>query len=577
MKKLAKYLLKTKKEIILTPLFVIIEVVMEILIPVFMSKLIDDGIKTGNQELVLQNGAIMVVLAIFALISGLLATKFASIAANRFGETLRLEQYKKIQDYSFENIDKFQTSSLVTRMTMDVSMIQQAFQMNIRIAFRAPAMLLFSIISAFIIGGSLALVFVVVVPLLAFGLGLIMTRAHRHFKKMFTKLDRLNLVVQEDLSGIRTIKSFVREDYENQRFKDTNEDVANNSKKAEKWIIFNNPLMQLAIGICFVLISWFGARRMVLDNFTEGQFTNIVTYIMQVLMSLMMLSQVFLFLVISKASVERVNEVLDEEPAIKEIDDPVTSVKDGSFVFQDVSFKYAHSNQKAILNHINLTIPSGSFVGLFGATGTGKSTFVSLLSRLYDATDGNVLVGGINVKSYALDVLRQEVMTVLQKNVLFSGTIRENMQWGLKDATEDQIIEALKKAQAYEFVSKMEKGIDAWVEQGGVNFSGGQRQRLCIARALILKPKILIMDDSTSAVDTKTDLLIRQALKEEAPDMTKIVVSQRLSSIEEADYIVILDNNGINAIGNHLELYSNHPMYQEVYDAQMQGKGSESK
>lgn len=577
MKKLAKYLLKTKKEIILTPLFVIIEVVMEILIPVFMSKLIDDGIKTGNQELVLQNGAIMVVLAIVALISGLLATKFASIAANRFGETLRLEQYKKIQDYSFENIDKFQTSSLVTRMTMDVSMIQQAFQMNIRIAFRAPAMLLFSIISAFIIGGSLALVFVVVVPLLAFGLGLIMTRAHRHFKKMFTKLDRLNLVVQEDLSGIRTIKSFVREDYENQRFKDTNEDVANNSKKAEKWIIFNNPLMQLAIGICFVLISWFGARRMVLDNFTEGQFTNIVTYIMQVLMSLMMLSQVFLFLVISKASVERVNEVLDEEPAIKEIDDPVTSVKDGSFVFQDVSFKYAHSNQKAILNHINLTIPSGSFVGLFGATGTGKSTFVSLLSRLYDATDGNVLVGGINVKSYALDVLRQEVMTVLQKNVLFSGTIRENMQWGLKDATEDQIIEALKKAQAYEFVSKMEKGIDAWVEQGGVNFSGGQRQRLCIARALILKPKILIMDDSTSAVDTKTDLLIRQALKEEAPDMTKIVVSQRLSSIEEADYIVILDNNGINAIGNHLELYSNHPMYQEVYDAQMQGKGSESK
>lgn len=577
MKKLAKYLLKTKKEIILTPLFVIIEVVMEILIPVFMSKLIDDGIKTGNQGLVLQNGAIMVVLAIFALISGLLATKFASIAANRFGETLRLEQYKKIQDYSFENIDKFQTSSLVTRMTMDVSMIQQAFQMNIRIAFRAPAMLLFSIISAFIIGGSLALVFVVVVPLLAFGLGLIMTRAHRHFKKMFTKLDRLNLVVQEDLSGIRTIKSFVREDYENQRFKDTNEDLANNSKKAEKWIIFNNPLMQLAIGICFVLISWFGARRMVLDNFTEGQFTNIVTYIMQVLMSLMMLSQVFLFLVISKASVERVNEVLDEEPAIKEIDDPVTSVKDGSFVFQDVSFKYAHSNQKAILNHINLTIPSGSFVGLFGATGTGKSTFVSLLSRLYDATDGNVLVGGINVKSYALDVLRQEVMTVLQKNVLFSGTIRENMQWGLKDATEDQIIEALKKAQAYEFVSKMEKGIDAWVEQGGVNFSGGQRQRLCIARALILKPKILIMDDSTSAVDTKTDLLIRQALKEEAPDMTKIVVSQRLSSIEEADYIVILDNNGINAIGNHLELYSNHPMYQEVYDAQMQGKGSESK
>lgn len=577
MKKLAKYLLKTKKEIILTPLFVIIEVVMEILIPVFMSKLIDDGIKTGNQELVLQNGAIMVVLAIFALISGLLATKFASIAANRFGETLRLEQYKKIQDYSFENIDKFQTSSLVTRMTMDVSMIQQAFQMNIRIAFRAPAMLLFSIISAFIIGGSLALVFVVVVPLLAFGLGLIMTRAHRHFKKMFTKLDRLNLVVQEDLSGIRTIKSFVREDYENQRFKDTNEDVANNSKKAEKWIIFNNPLMQLAIGICFVLISWFGARRMVLDNFTEGQFTNIVTYIMQVLMSLMMLSQVFLFLVISKASVERVNEVLDEEPAIKEIDDPVTSVKDGSFVFQDVSFKYAHSNQKAILNHINLNIPSGSFVGLFGATGTGKSTFVSLLSRLYDATDGNVLVGGINVKSYALDVLRQEVMTVLQKNVLFSGTIRENMQWGLKDATENQIIEALKKAQAYEFVSKMEKGIDAWVEQGGVNFSGGQRQRLCIARALILKPKILIMDDSTSAVDTKTDLLIRQALKEEAPDMTKIVVSQRLSSIEEADYIVILDNNGINAIGNHLELYSNHPMYQEVYDAQMQGKGSESK
>ena len=349
-------------------------------------------------------------------------------------------------------------------------------------------------------------------------------------------------------------------------------------KKQKKWIIFNNPLMQLAIGICFVLISWFGARRMVLDNFTEGQFTNIVTYIMQVLMSLMMLSQVFLFLVISKASVERVNEVLDEEPAIKEIDDPVTSVKDGSFVFQDVSFKYAHSNQKAILNHINLNIPSGSFVGLFGATGTGKSTFVSLLSRLYDATDGNVLVGGINVKSYALDVLRQEVMTVLQKNVLFSGTIRENMQWGLKDATEESNYRSIKKSASLRICFENgKKALTLGIEQGGVNFSGGQRQRLCIARALILKPKILIMDDSTSAVDTKTDLLIRQALKEEAPDMTKIVVSQRLSSIEEADYIVILDNNGINAIGNHLELYSNHPMYQEVYDAQMQGKGSESK
>lgn len=568
--RLLKYLYTCKKEAILTPVFVLLEVVGEILIPIFMGKLIDEGIKGENSDLVWQYSIVMVALAIFSLICGILASRNAAIVSNQLGRNLRAAQYRKIQSYAFENIDHYSTSSLITRMTLDVSTIQNAVQMNIRIAFRAPVMILFSIVTSALIGGSMALIFVGVTPIIGFGIWIVMRGAHPYFVKMFKKVDKLNLKVQESLIGIRTVKSYVREDYEVSDFDKVTQEVAENSKKAEKWIVFNNPILQFSIGICFVLIGWFGSQRMVAGNFTEGQFANIVTYVMQVLMSLMMLSQVFLMIVISKTSAQRINEVLNEVPVLKEIENPVTEIKDGSFEFRNVKFEY--KPLKPILKDISFKAESGTFVGIFGATGTGKTTMIQLLSRLYDVNRGAVLVGGVDTKYYSLNTLRAGVITVLQKNVLFSGTIRDNMKWGNPDATDDEIMRALKKAQAYEFVSKMPKGLDAWIEQGGVNVSGGQRQRLCIARALIANPKILIMDDSTSAVDTKTDALIKEALSKENKDMTRVVVAQRLSSIEKADQIIILDNEGIAAIGNHETLYNQNEMYRSVYDAQQQGK-----
>ncbi|VEU81023.1 ABC transporter ATP-binding protein [Haploplasma axanthum] len=572
MKQIFKYLNTCKKETILTPIFVLLEVIFEILIPILMGKMIDDGIKLGDITLVYRYGALMIVFAFLSLVFGVLATKTASTAASQLARNLRKAQYEKIQTYSFENIDHFQTSSLITRMTMDVNMVQQAFQMNIRIAFRAPMLLVFSIVSAAFVGGKIALVFVTIIPILGFGLWFIMSRAHKHFMKMFKKVDNLNLKVQEDLAGIRTIKSYVREEYENKEFEEISRDVSENSKRAEKWIIFNNPLMQFSIAVCFVLISWFGAKAMVNNTLTDGAFSNIIIYVMQVLVSLMMLSQVFLMLVISRASVERITEVLNEVPSIKESKNPIKEIKSGAFEFINVDFKYNSNDEKDILKNINFSIPSGAFVGIFGGTGTGKTSLVQLISRLYDVSDGKVLVDGNDVRDYDLNVLRENVVTVLQKNVLFSGTIRDNIKWGKEDATDEEIIDALKKSQAYEFVSQMHDGLDTWIDQGGVNVSGGQRQRLCIARALISNPKILILDDSTSAVDTKTDALIRDSLKNESPLMTKVVVSQRLSSIEDADYIIILDENGINAIGNHETLFKENQIYHDVYITQKRGK-----
>ena len=567
--KLLKYLKTCKFETVMTPIFVLFEVACEILIPICMGKLIDDGVKANQMDVVYMYSAVMVGLAVFALFFGVMASRFAAILSNQLGRNIRKAQYEKIQAYSFENIDHFQTSSLITRMTLDTSMVQNAVQMNIRIAFRAPAMILFSIISAAIIGGNLALIFVGVAPLIAFGLWFIMRGAYKYFMQMFGKMDKLNLKVQESLTGIRTVKSYVREEYEIAEFDAVTTEVSENAKKAEKWVIFNNPIMQFCICICFVLISWFGSYKMVFEGFTEGQFANIITYVMQVMMSLMLLSQVFLFMVISKASVKRIREVLEEVPTLNEIANPITKVPDGSFEFRRVVFSY--DNQKDILSDISFKAKSGSFVGIFGGTGTGKSSLIQLISRLYDVRGGEVLVGGVNVKDYKLNTLRKSVVTVLQKNVLFSGTIRDNMKWGNEHASEEEIISALKTAQAYDFVSKMPNGLDAWIEQGGVNVSGGQRQRLCIARALILQPKILIMDDSTSAVDTKTDALIRKSLKDETPKMTKVVISQRLSSIEEADQIIILDSKGINAIGNHKLLYETNEIYRTVYDVQQKG------
>ncbi len=575
MRKIFKYFKTVKKELYTIPPLILIEVLFEILVPIFMSQLIDKGINaTGgpNKEIIFTYGFWMVISAIIALIFGVMVTKTASKVATEFGHNLREAQFEKIQTYSFENIDNFKTSSLITRMTMDVNMIQQSMNMILRVALRAPALLIFSVVSISIFSGKLALVFLLVIPILALGFYLIMSRAHRHFMKMFERIDQLNLTIQEDLVGVRTVKSFVREDYEVQRFNQATNELKNVAIKAERIVIFNNPLMQFSIGLTFVLIGFFGSRMIVSSTLTEGQFATTITYINQVLFSLMMISQVFLMLVMSRASINRINEVLEEEPYLKECKNPDNQIIDGSFKFEDVSFRYNSHNDKYVLKDINLEVPSGSFVGIFGSTGTGKSTLVQLLARLYDTTQGTVYVGGKDVKNYSLETLREEVILVLQKNVLFSGTVKENILWGKKDASDEEVIEALKKAQAYDFVMKMEKGLDTWIEQGGVNVSGGQRQRLTIARALIANPKILILDDSTSAVDTRTDAKIRETLSKETPSMTKIVISQRLSSIQDANIIVIMDENGINAVGTHVELYQNNPMYQTIYDAQNKSK-----
>jgi len=566
-----KYLRTCKKEIILTAIFIFLEVICEILIPVLTGFVIDKGLNASNFNIVYKYGALMIILAILSLIFGILATRNASVASSQLARNLREAQYNKIQEFSFENIDHFKTSSLITRISMDVRMIQQAFQMNIRISLRAPLLLIFSIVASAIVGGNLVLIFVAVIPTLSFGLGLIMFKAHKHFKKMFKKIDNMNLKIQEDLAGIKTIKSYVREDYENEEFKKVSIDVSQNSKRAEKWIIFNNPLMQFSMGACFVLIAYFGSKNMILGTLSQGQFLNVITYVMQILVSLMMVSQVFLMSVISRASVERINEVLNTKSTLVEIENPIEKINDGSFEFKNVGFKYSTKNDKFIFKNLNFKFPSGSFVGIFGATGTGKTTLIQLISRLYDTSEGEVLVSGNNVKNYSLDAIRSNVVTVLQKNVLFKGSVRENMKWGKKDASDDEIILALKKAKAYDFIFQNPEKLDFLVDRGGANFSGGQRQRLCIARALISNPKILILDDSTSAVDTKTDAAIKNELNS-IKNMTKIVISQRLSSIENADYIIILDEKGINEIGNHESLMNKNKIYSEVYAAQKQGR-----
>jgi len=572
MRKLFKYFNTVKKELILIPFIILIEVFFEILIPIFMRFLIDRGIENNDLRLVFLYGGAMIVFALIALFFGIWVTKLSTKIATEFSGNLREAQYEKIQEYSFENIDKFKTSSLITRMTMDVNMIQMATNMILRVSFRAPSLIIFSIISISLFAPKLTTVFLIALPILVIGFFVIMSGARKHFVKMFSKLDNLNLTIQEDLIGIRTVKSFVREDHEVERFKDATMEVRNNAIRAEKWVIFNNPLMQFAIGLSFVLVGWIGSNLIVSGELTQGEFSNTITYINQVLFSLMMISQVFLMIVISREPIRRIVEVLEEEPTLISNDEGINEVSNGSFEFKNVSFKYKEESEKYILDNINLKVESGEFVGIFGATGTGKSTLVQLLARLYDVNDGEILVGNNNVKDYTVNALRKDVVLVLQKNVLFSGTVKENIKWGKEDATDEEVIEVLKKAQAYDFVSKMDKGIDSWIEQGGVNVSGGQRQRLTIARALISNPKILILDDSTSAVDTKTDANIKKALEKENPDMTKVVISQRLSSIKDADKIILMDEFGINSVGTHNNLYKNNKMYKEIYDTQEQGK-----
>lgn len=581
---------------IMSPITVALEVVMEILIPLVMSDIINiidfnNKHEAGatlkltllkflsdvpSQKAAIIAGFILIGFAILSLGFGVLSGIFSAKASCGFAKNLRKEIYYSIQNFSFANIDKFSTSSLITRTTTDVTNVQMSFQMVIRIAVRAPFMLIFAFIMSIVISPKISMIFVVVVPVLALALFFIMTKAHPNFKKMFAKYDDLNTVVQENVAGARTVKAFVREDFETKKFKHSSEEIYKYSVKAEGWLAFNNPFMQAAVYVCFMFVSFMGAKLCApyTSTFTTGDLNALFTYIMQILMSLMMLSMIIVMITMSKASVERISAVINEEPTIKNCENPVYTVNDGSIVFDHVDFSYEDSENKLVLSDINLNIKSGMTVGIVGGTGSAKSTLVNLIPRLYDITSGSLKVGGVEVKDYDIKTLRDEVSVVLQKNVLFTGTIASNLRWGNEFATEEEIEHASKLAQADEFVSRFPDKYNSHIGQGGANVSGGQRQRLCIARALMKHPKILILDDSTSAVDTKTDALIRKAFREEIPDTTKIIIAQRISSVEDADMIIVLDDGHISGVGTHEELLKSNEIYKEVYTSQVKGAGS---
>lgn len=570
-KRLGKCVREYKKPAILTPIFVSLEVIMEVIIPLLMVELIDKGIEAGNMNEIVKIGMALVVIAILSLIFGVLAGMFAAKASTGFACNLRHDMYYNVQNFSFKNIDKFSTSSIITRLTTDVTNVQNAFQMITRIAVRCPLMLIFSLAMAFSINKQVSLVFLCAVPVLALGLFFIMTNAHPIFERVFKTYDKLNNVVEENLRGIRVVKSYVREDFEIAKFNDVSGNIYKDFVKAEKLIALNSPLMQFVMYSSMLLISWVGAKLIVTSTMTTGDLMGLITYAMQILMSLMMLSMVLVMLVISKASAERIVEILEEKSDIYSPENAVMEVNDGSVIFKNVSFSYSDKKKKLCLSNIDLDIKSGETVGIIGGTGSSKTTLVQLIPRLYDATTGEVLVGGVNVKKYDLDVLRNSVAMVLQKNVLFSGTIKENLRWGNEEATDEELVRACKLAQADDFINSFPNKYDTYIEQGGNNVSGGQKQRLCIARALLKKPKILILDDSTSAVDTKTDALIRKAFAEEIPNTTKFIIAQRISSISDADKIIVLDDGKIVAFGTHDELLNSCEIYKEVYTSQMKG------
>lgn len=576
-KKLAGCIRQYKKDAILTPLFVSLEVIMEVIIPFLMAKLIDNGIEAGNMNEIIKIGTYLIVIAVLSLIFGIFSGKFAAKASSGFACNLRHDMYYNVQNFSFHNIDKFSTASIITRLTTDVTNVQNAFQMITRIAVRCPLMLIFSLIMAFNINSKVSLVFLLVIPVLSLGLFVIITNAHPIFEKVFKIYDKLNSVVEENLRGIRVVKSYVREDYEVNKFNKVSDDIYRDFVKAEKLVTLNSPLMQFVMYGSMLLISWLSAKLIVAGEMSTGDLMSLITYAMQILMSLMIFSMVLVMITISRASAERIGEILDEKSDLRNCDNPVFELKDGSVVFKNVSFSYSADKGKYCLNNVNLEIGSGETVGILGGTGASKTTMVQLIPRLYDATKGEVLVGGINVKKYDLQTLRDNVAMVLQKNVLFSGTLKENLKWGSENASDEEITEACKLAQADEFIRSFPNGYDTYIEQGGNNVSGGQKQRICIARALLKKPKILILDDSTSAVDTKTDALIRNAFAEKIPSTTKFIISQRLASVMDADKIIILDNGKIVAVGTHDELLKNNSIYKEVYNSQMKGGASNGK
>ncbi|MGI6182061.1 MAG: ABC transporter ATP-binding protein [Agathobaculum sp.] len=573
-KQLLKSVREYRRDALLTPLFVVLEVVMEVIIPAVMALLIDRGIDAGNMQEIGKYGLLLVVCALLALVFGAAAGTYAARASTGFARNLRHDMYYAVQDFSFTNIDRFSTGSIVTRLTTDVTNVQNAFQMCTRIAVRCPVMLAAALFMAFRMNSRIALIFLAVLPVLAVGMGVLMRLVGPVFERVFKIYDRMNTVVQENVGGIRVVKAYVREQHETEKFKGVSGLLYREFSRAQKLMCGLMPLMQFCMYACMLLISWFGARLIVGGSMTTGDLTSLFAYAMQILMSLMMVGMVFVMITMSRASAERIAELLSEKPDLHNPEKPLTEVKSGDIVFENVRFSYQGAGGRMALEDVNLHIQAGQTVGILGGTGASKSTLVQLIPRLYDVTEGSVRVGGADVRAYDIEALRDEVAMVLQKNVLFSGTIKENLRWGNETATDEELRRVCRLAQADAFIEQMPKGYDTYIEQGGTNVSGGQKQRLCIARALLKKPKILILDDSTSAVDTKTDALIRKAFAEEIPDTTKIIIAQRITSVQDADQIVIMDGGRIQAVGTHEELLAHNAIYQEIYH-QQQKKGGE--
>lgn len=560
-----------KKDAILTPIFMLLEVAMEMLIPLLMASIIDNGVNAGDMGHIYKIGGLMVLTALVGLFAGLMGGKYGASASTGFARNLRKAMFENIQTFSFENIDKFSTAGLVTRLTTDVTNLQNSFQMILRMGMRAPASLIVAMMMSFYISPELSSIYLIAVVVLAVIISVLVRKVKSIFDVVFKKYDDLNASVQENISGIRVVKAYVREDYEREKFQKASGNIYKMFLKAERLLALASPVMMGASYTCILLISWLGAKLIVTDQFTTGELMSMLAYCMTILMNLMMFSMVFVMITMSIANAERVAEVLSEEPTITNPEDPVMEVKDGSITFDHVNFSYNRNADENVLSDINLDIKSGETIGIIGGTGSAKSTLVNLIPRLYDVREGSVVVGGVDVRQYDLDVIRNEVSVVLQKNVLFSGTIYENLRWGNENATEEECRRACQLACADEFISRLPDGYETYIEQGGSNVSGGQRQRLCIARALLKKPKILILDDSTSAVDTATDAKIRRAFREEIPGTTKLIIAQRISSVQDADRIVVMEDGRIDGVGTHEELLASNDIYRDVYESQTGG------